>query len=176
MKHGFAGHIGEGKSVESQIHVNDLACGYQTLLRYVEGLEQNGGDLVRNPYFFCENDKEFSWYEVADNIGHGLKSAGRIEDGSPQPIPEDLWADLFVSCHSDDRHMTNALSRTRRKLTPGRPNQGPETGGIVGLNSRSRAVRLRALGWEAQEKGIWESFQEDELPVILARADEGVHW
>lgn len=28
-------------------------------------------------------------------------------------------------------------------------------------------MRLRKLGWEAREKGIWETFREDELPEIL---------
>jgi len=41
------------------------------------------------------------------------------------------------------------------------------TGAVIGLNSRSRAIRLRELGWQPTEKSIWESFHEDELPVIL---------
>ena len=43
------------------------------------------------------------------------------------------------------------------------------TPAVIGLNSRSRAVRLRKVGWEPREKDIWESFREDELPAILAR-------
>lgn len=41
------------------------------------------------------------------------------------------------------------------------------TAAVIGLNSRSRAVRLRELGWQPKEKSIWESYHEDELPVIL---------
>jgi hypothetical protein len=35
------------------------------------------------------------------------------------------------------------------------------------MNSRSRAVRLRELGWKPQEKGWKESLIEDELPLLL---------
>jgi len=45
--------------------------------------------------------------------------------------------------------------------------KGEHTGPAIGLNSRSRAIRLRELGWQPKEKGIWESFHEDELPVII---------
>ncbi|KAG4218486.1 hypothetical protein PC116_g33034, partial [Phytophthora cactorum] len=36
LKHGFAGHVGAGLPVESNIHVNDLARGYVTLLHHLE--------------------------------------------------------------------------------------------------------------------------------------------
>lgn len=32
---------------------------------------------------------------------------------------------------------------------------------------RSRAVRLRQMGWKPQEKGWKESLLEDELPILL---------
>lgn len=57
----------------------------------------------------------------------------------PREIPKELWSDVF----------------------------GDVTGAVIGLNSRSRAVRLRQLGWEAKEKSIWESWEEDELPELL---------
>lgn len=38
---------------------------------------------------------------------------------------------------------------------------------VIGLNSRSRAIRLRELGWEPSEKDWKRSYFEDELPEIL---------
>ena len=46
---------------------------------------------------------------------------------------------------------------------------------MIGKNSRSRAVRLRELGWEPKEKGVWESLREDELPEILKQEGQDFH-
>ena len=142
LKHGYAGHVGKGLSVESQIHVADLARAYMVLLYAMEARAPEW--VLANPYFFCENGKVFSWLEVAEHIGSALAAKGRIADATPKTIPESEYGDLF----------------------------GDITDGIVGLNSRSRAVRLRELGWTPREKGIWESYEQDELPVILAEWDE----
>ncbi|KAF1987905.1 NAD(P)-binding protein [Aulographum hederae CBS 113979] len=139
LKHGYAGHVGEGLSVESQVHVMDLARAYIILLHHLEGLPAE--DLA-NPYFFCENGKEFSWLEVAQHVGNALHAKGLIKSAQTKTFPEDAYDDLF----------------------------GPDTPAIIGLNSRSRAVRLRKLGWEPKEKGIWESYEQDELPQILAES------
>jgi hypothetical protein len=37
----------------------------------------------------------------------------------------------------------------------------------LGSNSRSRANRLRKLGWEAKEKLTLASLVQDEIPLIL---------
>ncbi|OAG09461.1 NAD(P)-binding protein [Paraphaeosphaeria sporulosa] len=137
LKHGFAGHVGKGLSVESQIHVLDLARAYIVLLHHME--ESPASVLLQNPYFFCENGKEFSWREVAEQVGKSLKDRGLLENAEPKEYSEEDWEELF----------------------------GEYTGAVIGLNSRSRAVRLRELGWEAKEKGIWESWVEDELPELL---------
>jgi hypothetical protein len=107
------------------------------LLHYME--TSSPIQFLKNPYFFCENGKEFSWKEVAEEIGKALKEKGLIKDSAPQEFAHEHWEELF----------------------------GKYTGTTIGLNSRSRAVRLRELGWEAKEKGIWESFNEDVLPEIL---------
>jgi len=143
LKHGFAGHVGKGLSVESQIHVMDLARAYIILLHYME--QAGPEEFLDNPFFFCENGNEFSWKEVGEHVGEALYKRGLIKDPQPREYSEKDFGDLF----------------------------GEETGAIIGLNSRSRAVRLRKLGWEPKEKGIWESFEEDELPQLLA--DEGVN-
>ena len=138
LKHGYSGYVGEGKSVESQIHVLDAARAFIVLLDFVE--RASAGELLQNPYFFCENGVETSWKEVAVEIGRILFERGKIEDPTPRTIPKELYGDLF----------------------------GEETPVMIGLNSRSRAERLRALGWQPQEKGWRESLSEDEVPFILA--------
>ncbi|OCK76829.1 NAD(P)-binding protein [Lepidopterella palustris CBS 459.81] len=140
LKHGYAGHVGKGLSVESQIHVCDLARAYIFVLHYMECTSPQ--ELLVNPYFFCENGKEFSWQEVAEQVGKALHAKGLIKDPRPVSFPEAEWDDLY----------------------------GDITGAVIGLNSRSRAVRLRQLGWTPREKGMWESFEQDELPAILAEA------
>jgi nucleoside-diphosphate-sugar epimerase len=137
LKHGFSGHIGPGLSVESQIHVLDLARGYIVLLHHMESSPLS--TFLANPYFFCENGQEYSWREVAEQVGKALYDKGLIADKQPRELEQKHWEDLF----------------------------GEWTGAVLGLNSRSRAVRLRELGWECREKGIWESFAEDELELIL---------
>ncbi|KAE9375369.1 NAD(P)-binding protein [Stipitochalara longipes BDJ] len=140
LKHGYAAHVGKGLAVESNIHVLDLARGYVVLLQAMENANYRD-ELLANPYFFCETtgDNEPSWKDVADLIGEGLSKAGKIKDGNPRKMPEELYKDGF----------------------------GEYTGAVIGLNSRSRANRLRALGWKPIEKDWRSSFLEDELPQIL---------
>ncbi|KAF2710270.1 NAD(P)-binding protein [Pleomassaria siparia CBS 279.74] len=143
LKHGYVGYVGKGLSVESQIHVLDLARAYIVLLHHIETSPPS--ETLKNPYFFCENGKEFSWIEVAEEIGKALHGKGLIQDATPKAFKETDYEDLF----------------------------GKDTPAAIGLNSRSRAVRLRELGWQPTEKGIWESFNDDELPEILAEENIG---
>lgn len=136
-KHGWAPYVGKGLAVESQIHVLDLARAYVVLLHWME--KADAQELLDNPYFFCENGVEKSWLEVAQQVAKGLYEAGKIKDPQPRSLPENLYGDLF----------------------------GPYSGAVVGLNSRSRAVRLRELGWEPREKSVWDSYREEELPELL---------
>ncbi|EME43616.1 hypothetical protein DOTSEDRAFT_72852 [Dothistroma septosporum NZE10] len=139
LKHGFAAHVGKGQGVESNIHVKDLARAYIVLLHHLE--TSTPAKVLENPYYFCETtgDKEPSWREVAELIGEQLHKAGKISDPKPRELKEELWGDVF----------------------------GEFTGAVIGLNSRSRAVRLRELGWEPKEKDWRASYVEDELPEIL---------
>lgn len=138
LKHGYAGHVGKGMSVESQIHVLDLARGYMTMFHYM--LDSPASAVHENPFFFCENGVESSWKEVSSEIGEQLYKVGKIGSPEPKTIPESLYGDLF----------------------------GEGTASTIGLNSRSRAKRLRSLGWQPREKGWREAFREDELPLVLA--------
>ena len=60
LKHGHPAHVGQGKSVWSNVHVRDLARGFVTVLHHLESLK---GAEDPNPYFFAENsgDNEPSW-------------------------------------------------------------------------------------------------------------------
>ena len=138
LKNGYVGHVGKGLSVESQVHFLDLARGYVVLLHHIESSPPS--EVLENPYFFCENGKDYSFKEAAEEIGKALHTRGIIDDATPREFKKADYDDLF----------------------------GEVTPAVIGLNARSRAVRLRALGWEPKEKGIWECFNEDELPEILA--------
>ena len=119
----------------------DLARAYITVLHYLESKPFGSVDLD-NPYWFTETtgDDETSWRDVASLIGESLHKAGLISDPNPRTLPPDTYGDIF----------------------------GDFTEGVVGTNSRSRAVRLRELGWKPVEKDWKESFVQDELPVILS--------
>ncbi|KAI2468000.1 NAD(P)-binding protein [Annulohypoxylon bovei var. microspora] len=142
LKHGYAGHVGAGLAVESNIHVRDLARAYVVLLHHLESTPASSPDILENPYYFTETtgDNEPSWKDVAILIGAELHKAGHISDPNPRTIPPENYDDLFG-------HFTTA---------------------VAGLNSRSRAVRLRELGWKPVEKNWAESYAQDELPFILS--------
>lgn len=142
IKHGYAGHVGKGLSVWSQVHVLDLARAYVTLLHWLEG--EDSTDIYSNPYFFCENGHELSWGECVAEIGRVLHQAGKTQSAEPKTLPKEDYGDVF----------------------------GAEfTAAVVGSNSRSRANRLRTLGWWPREKETLASLSEDELPLILQEKD-----
>jgi nucleoside-diphosphate-sugar epimerase len=146
LKHGWTGHVGDGCAVASDVHVLDLARPYRMLLHH---LEHTPADALLadpgHPYWFYEatGDGEPSWRDVAATIGACLHAAGRIPDNVPHTVDPALYGDLF----------------------------GDATPAAVGLNSRSRAVRLRALGWRPVENSWMVSFVQDELPEILNEGD-----
>lgn len=139
LKHGFSGYVGRGLGIESNIHVLDLARAYVVLLHHLDSTA--AAKTLDSPYYFVETtgDNEPSWHDVATLIGEQLHKAGKIKDPAPRQVPSDLYKDLF----------------------------GEGTDGTVGLNSRSRAVKLRALGWQPREKDWRRSYVEDELPALL---------
>ena len=144
LKHHFVPTIGPGLAVESNIHVLDLARAYVTIFHFLES-ESAASAKLANPYWFCEatGDDEPSWYDIAAHIAASMRDAGKTEvEEKPRVLEGEegkkYWGDLF----------------------------GDVTPSIIGLNSRSRAVRLRELGWEAREKGWRESWVQDELPHI----------
>lgn len=141
LKHGFSGYVGEGLSVHSNVHVIDLARAYVLLMHHMESTPPDDPQLLDNAYYFCEatGDNEPSWKEIATVIGDSLFKAGAISDPTPRVMPEDSYDDVY----------------------------GSWTDASVGMNSRTRAVRLRKLGWTPIEKSLEASFAEDELPYFL---------
>ncbi|KAI1336509.1 hypothetical protein F5Y15DRAFT_394004 [Xylariaceae sp. FL0016] len=137
LQYGFAGHLGDGLAVESNVHCVDLARAFLVLLHHLESSTTG----PENPYYFSEStgDDEPSWKDIASLIGSRLHKEGLIPDATPRTIPPDTYDDLL----------------------------GGLTSSNLGLNSRSRAVRLRELGWKPVEKNWRDSFVQDELPVIL---------
>jgi nucleoside-diphosphate-sugar epimerase len=142
IKHGWAGYIGGGQSVWNQVHVSDLARGYLMVLHWMESSSPE--KVLENPYWFTENGEELSWASCAATIGKGLQKAGKVQDPTPREIPTDLYKDIF----------------------------GEWSMPVVGQNSRSRANRLRALGWKTIEKSTFESLLEDEIPILLKEEGE----
>lgn len=140
LKHGYTPYIGKGLGVESNIHVLDLARAYMVVLRHLQNATPDS--TLENPYFFCEctASDEPSWYDYSALIASSLSKAGKNVESEPKQLPStELYEDLFS------------------KYTPA----------IIGMNSRSRAVRLRDLGWEPREKDWMRSYVEDELPMLL---------
>ncbi|OAL54698.1 NAD(P)-binding protein [Pyrenochaeta sp. DS3sAY3a] len=138
IKHGFAGYVGEGRNVWNVVHVKDLGRAYMILLEYME--KSTPETFLENPYFFVENGAEITMKEGAENIAQILHGLGKIQDLKVQPFSDSDYADVF----------------------------GPMTPTALGSNARSRAVRLRKLGWEPKETDIWTSWKADEVPAILA--------
>ncbi|CZT14679.1 related to Weak similarity to Y.pseudotuberculosis CDP-3,6-dideoxy-D-glycero-L-glycero-4-hexulose-5-epimerase [Ramularia collo-cygni] len=138
LKHKYAGYVGKGKAIWSTVHVADLARAYMLVLRWA----QTAPDSVAtgNPYFFCENGEEISWGEIAAMIGQQLEPLGKVYVSSTKEIPEEIHGDLF----------------------------GPYSTVVIGANSRSRARRVRELGWTPKELGIREAFEVEELPLLLS--------
>ena len=141
LKHGFVGHVGEGRNVWSVVHVKNLGRAFMTLLAYME--KAAPATFVENPYFFAEDGSEVSMGEVAENLGRILFEMGRIKSPQAQTYTESDYEDVVGA------------------LTP----RG------FGCNSRSRATRLQELSWKPREKDIWTSWKEDEVPSVVASLD-----
>ncbi|OQO02588.1 hypothetical protein B0A48_12116 [Cryoendolithus antarcticus] len=137
LKHKYAGHIGQGKAVWSTVHVADLARAYLMILHWAESAPDSA--TSGSPYFFCENGEEISWGDVAGMIGKGLHSAGKVDAASAKEIPGQEYVDVF----------------------------GPYSAVVIGSNSRSRANRVRELGWSPRERRIREAFEVEELQLLL---------
>jgi nucleoside-diphosphate-sugar epimerase len=95
--------------------------------------------FVENPYFFAEDGSEVSMLEVAQVVAQALHETGKIQGPKIQSFSESDYPDVV----------------------------GPLTE-FLGCNSRSRAIRLRELGWEPKENDALTTWKEEEVPSIVA--------
>lgn len=138
LKHGHAGHVGDGVNLWSVIHVKDLGRAYTTILKYLDTVSAK--EILENPYFFAENGAEITMGDIAREIAQTLYRLGKISAPKVQTFTNDDYQDLF----------------------------GEFTARGFGCNSRSRAIRLRKFGWKPVEKDAWTSWREDDIPSIVA--------
>jgi len=132
----------DGINTWSIIHVADLGDGY---LRVLDAAVN--GKLPSNPedrYYFCENG-EYEQREVAETVAKHLYEKGKLKTPGTKRVTA---ADVS-------------------KYGEGRKNVVNLTGG----NSRSRAVLLRKMGWEAKRGGNKEFIEsiKDEVEYILSQ-------
>lgn len=130
----------DGVNTWSIIHVADLSQAYLTILDAALN-----GKLPTDPegrYFFSEKG-EYEQREVTDIVTKLLYEKGKVESPEPKKI----------------------TAEDAKKFPPGRTNVVRMTGG----NSRSRAVLLRKMGWEAKNGGNKEFLEsiKDEVEYVL---------
>ncbi|KAF8981978.1 hypothetical protein BGZ46_001985 [Entomortierella lignicola] len=126
LKHKQVYQIGEGLNYWSKIHVIDLAHLYISLLERALQEPQDDqakGTLPKNEdaYYFAQDGDDFTYGEVAQEIANIFQRTGINSSGS------------VISTSKEDE----------LKYWP------KGSGGLLGGNSRSRAVKARELlGWE----------------------------
>jgi nucleoside-diphosphate-sugar epimerase len=140
--------IGEGVVLEdgintwSIIHVADLSAGYLTVLDAAVK-----GKLPSDPegrYYFCEKG-EYEQREVAEVVTKLLYEKGKVKAPEPKRV-----ASADVGKYGSGRR--NVVN-------------------LTGSNSRSRAVLLRKMGWEAKHGGNKEFIEsiKDEVEYVLQK-------
>ncbi|KAJ5735851.1 uncharacterized protein N7483_000976 [Penicillium malachiteum] len=132
LKRGRGFTVGEGKNIWDHIYVGDVAKACIVLIE--EALKPNGGSAQWGPegYYFVESG-EFAWKDIAAKITEIAKDLGKIE-----------------SAEVDELSVEEAS-----KFHPWAPV-------LWGGNCRSRATRLRSLGWKPEGPTVWEA-----LPAIV---------
>ena len=134
----------DGVNTWSIIHVADLSAAYLTILK--AALE---GELPTDPngrYFFVEKE-EYEQRQVAETVTKLLFDRGKVES----PEPKRLTVEEVQQGGGGRR---NAILMT-------------------GGNSRSRAMLLRKLGWEAKMGGNKEFLEslKDDVDFVIKKAN-----
>ncbi|GJE90825.1 NAD(P)-binding protein [Phanerochaete sordida] len=120
LARGRAGMVGRGLPRWGNVHVDDAADLFVLLF---DAVTARGADNVghgTHGYYFAGND-EAAWRDIARAIGDALRALGRTRDAAPTPFSDAELAQYFFSY---------------------------EIGQLWGTNSRFRASRAKALGWE----------------------------
>jgi len=126
LKRGQAGYTGKGEAVWSNVHIDDLIVGYLIILNNLINAPEANND---NIYWFCEGGHEASWREIGESIGRALFQVGGLKSPEATPIP---WEEANLMGYSRIQYDSN------------------------GTNSRSRAERLRSLGWSPKGSSIFD--------------------
>ncbi|KAJ6166827.1 hypothetical protein N7470_002274 [Penicillium chermesinum] len=130
LKRGKGFTVGKGNNLWDYVHIKDLARAFVLLAE--EALKPNGGAAAWGPegYYFVESG-EFSWKEVSEKVAQAASQEGKI-----------------ATAEVEELSVEEAL-----KFHPWAPV-------LWGGNCRSRASRLRALGWEPEGPSIWETIPQ----------------
>ncbi|RLL99782.1 hypothetical protein CFD26_106916 [Aspergillus turcosus] len=130
VQRGRAFTVGEGNNRWDHVHVEDLARAF--VLMVEEATKPNGGAATWGPegYYFVEAG-EFAWKEVASQLAEILHSQGKITTSDVDQLPVD----------------------EATKFHPWAPV-------LWGGNCRSRASRLRTLGWKPTVTTVSASLPE----------------
>jgi nucleoside-diphosphate-sugar epimerase len=130
IKNGRAFVLGDGQNIWDHVHATDIADAFIKLTE--EALKPHGGnaDWGKEGYYFCE-DGEHTWGDFEKKIAEILHAKGAIKS-----------ADLEEMTVED-----------ASKIHPWAPI-------LWGGNARSRAERLRKLGWTPKMGNVDESLAE----------------
>ncbi|KAJ5107200.1 hypothetical protein N7456_003875 [Penicillium angulare] len=124
--------VGSGNNIWDYAHVSDIAKAFVLLTE--EALKPNGGAATWGPegYYFVESG-EFTWKTISEKVTELAHKQGKLATAEV----EELTVEDAVKFH-------------------------PWAPVLWGGNCRSRASRLRALGWKPEGPTVWET-----LPSIV---------
>ncbi|CAF1484169.1 unnamed protein product [Didymodactylos carnosus] len=124
----------EGENIWSSIHIKDLGRAYIHLLdKLIENKEYPAlGMKGYDGYYFAENG-EFQWRQIFEKVAQLLHKKGLVDDENVQSITFEQQVETLFN-----------------GICNGLPGQAVYL--LWGSNSRSKAERLRMLGWKPTEK------------------------
>jgi len=141
IKHKFGPQVGPGVNWWNNVHVKDLARGYVILLKNLENTNRLGWD----GYWFAETE-EHQWKDIYATVAKVLYAKQLVESPTPESPAERLG-------YKTDYEAVTAGSG--------------QIYDAWGSNSRSRASRLRDLGWKKEERNDVLASIESEVEYII---------
>jgi len=139
---------GEGKNITSYVNVLDLAEGYAIILENLrksgEPKAQSHGDV----YVFASSDDEFAFQQVSERIGSLLHKRDVVSSPEPKSIPYDQQVEYGLTMQKKDW-------------------DGSKDYQSVGGNARTRAIKLRKLGWKPKRTSVEQVLDSLERDVDL---------
>ncbi|KAJ3037417.1 hypothetical protein HDV00_001724 [Rhizophlyctis rosea] len=138
IQNSHAIQVGHGKNIWSNVHILDLADAYILLL---QNLLSPNPTIPTNAqgYYFVENG-EHNFADLSLAIAKVLKEKANIGDGTVVSLREEHRA--------------------------GFGKWGPAVELLLGGNSRSRAEKLRELGWRPTRPGLFETIEEEVVALL----------